>query len=541
MDNGRYWQKRFAALEDGQYQKSREYIQDVEKQFRTAANGIQMDIERWYYHLADNNGISYYAAKKLLKADELEEFHWDVDTYIKYGKENGINQKWMKELENASAKVHINYLRAMKIQVQQEAEKLYQEFHNGITEFIGHAYKDSFYKSAFEVAKGTGVGQSLARLDNARIEKVIKKPWAQDGMDFSSRIWKNKDRLVDALHTELVQCIIRGQDPDEGAKMLAQKMDTGLSQARRLIYTECAAAASAAQKDCFKELGVKEFQVVATLDSHTSRICRDMDGKHFPLADYQPGVTAPPLHCNCRSTTCPYFDDGFTQGEKRAERGKDGKTHYVPADMTYKQWQQKFVDGGTDNNVRKADFLIRSHTPGQNTFKECMLVLETVKGMPLKVKSALQNTVIDIGKDGPCQYDYNNDILYVAKGANKTAVIHEIGHMVENKLMDADKVAEIREAICKNILPGSVTEAIYADQQDNEFVIYIIESDRFVSGYQGRIYVDTRDDAFDEKGNLKSDLLWEFCSEPFRFYFEDPDELKTKCPEMYELIKETIE
>ena len=44
MENGRYWQKRFAALEDGQYQKSREYRKDVEKQFRTAANRIQMDI-----------------------------------------------------------------------------------------------------------------------------------------------------------------------------------------------------------------------------------------------------------------------------------------------------------------------------------------------------------------------------------------------------------------------------------------------------------------------------------------------------------------
>ncbi len=389
MDNGRYWQKRFAALEDMQYQKSREYIHDVEKQFRTAANRIQMDIERWYYRLADNNGISYYAAKKLLKADELEEFHWDVDTYIKYGKENGINQKWMKELENASAKVHINYLKAMKIQVQQEAEKLYQEFHGGITEFISSAYKDRFYKSAFEIAKGTGVGHSLARLDNARIEKVIKKPWAQDGMDFSSRIWKNKDRLVDALHTELVQCIIRGQESDEGAKMLAQKMDTGLSQARRLIYTECAAAASAAQKDCFKELGVEEFQVVATLDSHTSRICRDMDGKHFPMADYQPGVTAPPLHCNCRSTTCPYFDDEFTQGEKRAERGKDGKTHYVPADMTYKQWQQKFVGSG-QKQFSKGQY-------GEQNYKPVLLdandVKETSRGSVLiSAKRATETT-----------------------------------------------------------------------------------------------------------------------------------------------------
>lgn len=345
MDSGSYWKKRFAALEDMEYQKSKEYIQDVEKQFREASFKIQQDIEKWYYRLADNNGISYAAAKKLLKADSLAEFKWDVDTYIKYGKENNINEKWVKELENASAKVHINYLKAMKIQVQHEAEKLYKEFHEGVEGFIKNSYKDSFYKCAFEVAKGTGVGHNLAALDERRIEKVIKKPWARDGINFSSRIWNNKNRLVETLHTELTQCIIRGQNPDEGAKALAKKMDVNLSQARRLVYTESAAVAAAAQKDCFNMLGVEEYQVVATLDSHTSKICQDMDGKHFPMPDYQPGTTAPPFHCNCRSTTCPYFDDEFTKGEKRAERGADGKTSYVPADMTYKQWQQKFVDG----------------------------------------------------------------------------------------------------------------------------------------------------------------------------------------------------
>ncbi len=274
MDNKGYWKKRFAALEDMQYQKSKEYIQDVEKQFRAASFKIQQDIEKWYYRLADNNGISYAAAKKLLKADSLAEFKWDVDTYIKYGRENNINGKWVKELENASAKVHINYLQAMKIQVQQEAEKLYQEFHGGMEGFVKNSYKDSFYKCAFEVAKGTGVGHNLAALDERRIEKVIKKPWAKDGMDFSSRIWKNKNRLVETLHTELAQCIIRGQNPDEGAKALAKKMDVSLSQARRLVYTESAAVAAAAQKDCFNMLGVEGYQVVATLDSHTSKICQ---------------------------------------------------------------------------------------------------------------------------------------------------------------------------------------------------------------------------------------------------------------------------
>ncbi len=282
-----------------------------------------------------------------------------------------------------------------------------------------------------------------------------------------------------------------------------------------------------------------------SLDSHTSKICQDMDGKHFPMADYQPGTTAPPFRCNCRSTTCPYFDDEFTKGEKRAERRADGKTSYVPADMTYKQWQQKFVDNGTDNtttgNDASADFLIRSHAPGQNTFKERQSVNEALAAMPLKVQKALQNTVIDVGKDGACQYDYNNDILYVAKGANKTAVIHEIGHMAENKLLDAGRVSKIREEICKNILPGSISSEVYEDQQGNETIIYIAKSDRFISEYQGRVYADTCKDAFDGNGYFKSELLWEFCSEPFRLYFENPDELKMKCPGMYELIREAVE
>lgn len=266
MDNGSYWKKRFAALEDGQYQKSKEYMQDVEKQFRAASFKIQQDIEKWYYRLADNNGVSYAGAKKLLKADELEEFHWDVDTYIRHGKESGINGKWIKELENASARVHINYLKAMKIQVQQETEKLYQEFHNGITGFIKNSYKDGFYKCAYEVEKGTGIGHNLAALDTARIEKVIKKPWAQDGMDFSGRIWKNKSRLVETLHTELVQCIIRGQNPDEGAKALAKKTGCKLKPGKKAcIYRECSSCGISKKRlfrgaGCWRVSGCSNFR-----------------------------------------------------------------------------------------------------------------------------------------------------------------------------------------------------------------------------------------------------------------------------------------
>jgi hypothetical protein len=97
-------------------------------------------------------------------------------------------------------------------------------------------------------------------------------------------------------------------------------------------------------------LDVEEFEIVATLDSHTSEICQEMDGKHFPMKDYQPGVTAPPFHVWCRSVTVPYFEDNFT-GE-RAARSADGKTYYVPDSMTYKEWKSNYVKSVPIEGIR---------------------------------------------------------------------------------------------------------------------------------------------------------------------------------------------
>lgn len=340
-----YWQKRMAALEDSQYQRGAEYYKDVQKQYREASNSIQMDIERWYQRLADNNGVSYAEAKRLLKKNELDEFRWTVEQYIKAGEENAVDQRWMKELENASARHHISYLEAMKLQIQQHAELLSTEFEGGITEFLHKSYGEQYYHTAFEVAKGTGVGSNIVQIDNRTIDTLIKKPWAQDGKNFSDRIWTNKDKLVNNLHTGLTQNIIRGSDPKQVISSLSQTMEVSRAQAGRLIMTESAAISSAAQKECFKDLSVEKYEILATLDSHTSDICQEMDGKVFDMKDYEVGTTAPPFHPNCRTTTIPYFDDEFTESETRAARNDDtGKTYQVPANMKYEEWKKSFIN-----------------------------------------------------------------------------------------------------------------------------------------------------------------------------------------------------
>lgn len=117
--------------------------------------------------------------------------------------------------------------------------------------------------------------------------------------------------------------------------------------------TEEAFFSSAAQKDCFTELDVEQYEIVATLDSHTSDICQEMDGKHFPMSQWEVGVTAPPFHVWCRTTTVPYFGDEFDLLGERAARDEDGKTYHVPANMTYPEWKKSFVDGGDKSKLKE--------------------------------------------------------------------------------------------------------------------------------------------------------------------------------------------
>lgn len=350
-----YWKKRFETIEAASNAYGQDVYRQIEPAFTQAQREIQAAIDTWYTRIAVNNQVSITEARKLLSAKELAEFKWDVKEFIKYGEDNALDPIWMKQLENASAKYHISRLEALKIQTQQSMEKAFGNELDDIDTMAKRIYTDDYYHSAYEIQRGLNVGWDVSKVDVRRLEKLISKPWAADGKNFSDRIWQSKTSMVNELHNELVRTCILGKSPDEAIRHMTKFVDKKFSnakmQAGRLVMTEQAFFASAAQQDCFNELGVEEFEVVATLDSHTSAICQEMDGNHFPMKDYQPGVTAPPFHVWCRSTTVPFFDDEWSTGE-RAARDEDGKTYYVPESMKYDDWKKSFVDGGSKDGLK---------------------------------------------------------------------------------------------------------------------------------------------------------------------------------------------
>jgi SPP1 gp7 family putative phage head morphogenesis protein len=350
MKNSEYWARRFEILEDAAVKKGEAYYATLEKEYREASRRIESEISMWYQRFSTNNEITLSEARRLLNSSELKEFKWTVQDYIKFGEENALNQQWMKQLENASAKVHISRLEALKVQMQQQMEVLYGNQTDGIDALARRIYSDSYYHTAYEIQKGFNVGWDLQGLNEKQLERVLSKPWTADMQTFRDKCWTQKQSLVATVQTELTQAIMRGDSPDRAIKTISEKFRVAKSKAGRLVMTESAYFSSEAQKNCFNELDVEKYEIVATLDRKTSKICQDLDGQVFEMKDYQPGVTAPPFHPWCRTTTVPYFEDNL--GE-RAARGDDGKEYYVPSNMKYADWKKSFVDGGSKSKLKE--------------------------------------------------------------------------------------------------------------------------------------------------------------------------------------------
>lgn len=343
--NAAYWQKRFKAIENQANLTGADSLSYITAQYQQAAKEIEAQISTWYVRFAKNNGISMHEAKQALAGSDLAEFKWTVQDYIKYGEENALNGLWMQQLENASAKWHVTKLEALQLQNQATIEALFGKQYQSLSGALGSIYQGSYYHSCYEVQKAFEMGWNVAALDDNKLSAILSTPWTRDGSTFSDRLWTNKQKLIQETQNTLTQGIMTGKAPDKMIKEIQAKMNTSRANAGRLVMTESAAMSAMGQKDAFGELGVEEFQIVETLDHVTCEVCAEMDGQHFPMSDYEIGVTVPPFHPWCRGCTCPYFNDEFTADSERIARAADGTQYYVPGDTSYQEWKAAFVDG----------------------------------------------------------------------------------------------------------------------------------------------------------------------------------------------------
>lgn len=502
MPGSDYWKKRFELLEDAMNNKGAQYMKDSEAIYRKAISNTEKEISRWYARFADNEGISYQRAVEMLTGDELKEFHMDVKEYIEKGKTLGVSDQWAKELERASTKVHISKLEALKLQMQQQVEELTGKKVKDITNLMSDIYSDTFYKTAFEIQKGFGVATNFAKLDKKVVDKILVKPWASDGSNFSERIWgSHRAQLVNKLHEGLTLNLIQGKPPDNLIKEIANTFEVDRKRAATLVFTEKAYFQSLAQHDSFKNLGIEEYEIVATLDTKTSEICREMDGRHFKLSDYQIGLTAPPFHPRCRTATAPFFDDEFEDEVKRAARDENGDYYTVPANMKYDEWYRGFVEG--DKNTLDK-YNLTKNIATVSTIKKIMSsqlnqLTKNEKLVLTKMTGALSNNInYRIGNGGRLD-KFADQIALIDSALDKGVVPEEI-NLIRKTIPEYlfPGIEKIDLAFLQSQIGRKIENPIYSSTSFIDFnyplrnlVIHL----KVPKGYRGALYI--RDIAYD--------------------------------------------
>lgn len=340
-----YWKKRYEEEMERVMHQADGPKKDLRKYADTVIRRLEKDINDWYQRYANENGMSLADAKKQLDARELKAFNMDLEEYRAIAERDELSEAHKKMLKQASARQQLDRVQELYINTVQELESWAKYQDSTISDLLSNVYESSNYRTAWMTQSMKGQYDMYAQVDHRTIQRIIDSPWTPDGKNFSARIWDNRKQLATSLQNDFIQALIAGDGTATMSEAIAKRMNTSYNNANRLVETELARVHSQAFMDCMSELDVDAVEILATLDNKTSPICRRMDGKYVQCKDAKPGITIPPFHCHCRSTTVPYIPAVY--GTERAARDpKTGKTVFVEGELNYGEWEKRYINKG---------------------------------------------------------------------------------------------------------------------------------------------------------------------------------------------------
>ena len=291
-----YWQnKRVVAGMERNKEETLKVIKDVNVEYKKKLKEIKHEIADFYARFGKGDVLDYSKITSKLDDKDFNTMIRDWDKFVKKYPD-------MERFRD----IRMNYYKLDRLQGLSNRIALHvAELGKTEEEILKGTLKGTFKKAFNNITnlfkKQSKINRDVEPLKDKRIDGLIKQKWL-DGNNFSDRTWKDKAKLQNYLDKQLITDMATGKSYDEIYKNLAREMDTTFSNAKRLIHTEMANVQNMAHLEGIKKAGFNGFKVSATIDSRTSSICRNKNGKTEFIEDYQVGVTAPPFHPYCRST-----------------------------------------------------------------------------------------------------------------------------------------------------------------------------------------------------------------------------------------------
>ena len=523
MSDNNYWEKRAVDLEKLSQDRADVDIMHVNKLFDGAVDIVEKQIEEIFGKYARDSGISQDAALRLLNEKQTETMRRNLMITLAQCQEEVARQAILARLNAPAYAARISRLEALKDLIHAQAYKVGSAAHYRLTDRLIDTYEQSYYRSIYDQQRRTETGFDFTKLTDRDVQAAIATNWA--GSNYSKRVWKNTKKLAESLEEVITQGLMTGQSIRDMELALEARVVSERYKINRIIRTEVNHCCNQGTLMSYKAAGTRRYIFLATLDMRTSSICRSLDKDVFFVSKAEVGVNFPPMHPNCRSTTMAYPEDGIFPKERTARDSETNKNIHVPFDMSYAQWYRKYVlekkdVDNTKNGDNIRDIMFKASKSDVNIIRDEKAVVDAYSQLPDKVQKAMADVTFNMGQNGS-SCDIKKGIINIAKGAEKEDIDHEFGHLIEERMMDPKIVEKYKKYLTEGLSDADITSEIYENDSGEKFNIYILHGDKFISEYQGRLYIDSVTEAITPDGNLNTEFMWEAISELFRVYQKD--------------------
>ena len=342
MKNEEYWAKRKANLIYEQMDKAEKQADKFDDIYKQSKAYLDKQINKVFDKFQRDYGLSERDARHVLKSMKDQKDLNELRKVLEARPNDPNIQRLLADLDSPAYAYRIKRLERLSDDLDRMRESIYHSEKKGSDAFYSDLMKDSYYKATFDLQQQTGLAYSFSDLPETEIKRLQGLKWT--GEAYSDRIWSNTGALVSSVKDELLVSLMTGRSVRDTSQVIAERFEVGQNKARRLVRTESAFFHNQMELLSYEDAEITKYKFVAVLDRRTSKICQEHDNKVYDTDKAVPGVNYPPLHPWCRSTTIAYDEDiDYSKLERRARNPKTGKVEYVPADMSYNDWYDKYV------------------------------------------------------------------------------------------------------------------------------------------------------------------------------------------------------
>lgn len=301
LSNKTYWLKRSEELDKVATKVEKEVMKELSALYRDAFRSIEKDVNDFVMKYAVDHKLDYATVTQMLTPIDLAEYNQKIEELYAMYRDTG--SEYIKiEIDRLNARAKITRLQALQDAINVELCKVTHEYQMTLEDTLIGLFTEQ-YKEVSEL-----LGIMAPVINREAIKTIIEYPYA--GKMFSDRIWDNKDALVKHIKQNLTAGIIRGDGIQKMSRQLKKDLNVLYYQAERLVRTETNYAMNQGHLKGYADSGVVEkYEFLAAIDSRTSKLCKNQNGKVYKLSDATVGVNYPPLHPNCRSTVIPVLED----------------------------------------------------------------------------------------------------------------------------------------------------------------------------------------------------------------------------------------